>query len=419
MKILLRTIYESIVQAVQQLTSNKLRTFLSLLGITIGIVCIIGVQSAVDSLQDNVMSSLKKLGDDVVYVTKQPWNEDPNVNFWKYLKRPNPDYNDYEAIKTKVKTADLAAYDVYIGIRTLKYRSNSVERVFCLASTYDFSEIYNVEFEKGRYYTPTEYYYAMNKVLIGHEVAEKLFGTLEPIGKKIIMNGRDLEVIGVFKKSGKDIIKIMNFDNAVMISYELAKKIANVKAKNVWGTGLNVKAVAGISTDQLKGDLTMALRAERKLKPKEENNFSLNTLSILANLIGQFFSVLNMVGWVIGGFAILVGIFSVANIMFVSVKERTNVIGIKKALGAKQSIILTEFLIESVILCAIGGLLGLAFVWLILKLLTGVMEYDVYLSWNNILFGVGLSVIVGIISGVIPALQAARMNPVDAIRHST
>jgi putative ABC transport system permease protein len=259
----------------------------------------------------------------------------------------------------------------------------------------------------------------MNKVLIGHEVAEKLFGTLEPIGKKIIMNGRDLEVIGVFKKSGKDIIKIMNFDNAVMISYELAKKIANVKANNVWGTGLNVKAVAGISTDQLKGDLTMALRAERKLKPKEENNFSLNTLSILANLIGQFFSVLNMVGWVIGGFAILVGIFSVANIMFVSVKERTNVIGIKKALGAKQSIILTEFLIESVILCAIGGLLGLAFVWLILKLLTGVMEYDVYLSWNNILFGVGLSVIVGIISGVIPALQAARMNPVDAIRHST
>lgn len=418
MIVILRVIYESILQAVHELMSNKLRSFLSLMGITIGIFCIIGVQSAVNSLQDNVMNSLKKLGDDVVYISKQPWNEDPHTSYWKYQRRPSPDYNDYQAIKTKVKTAELASFDVYIGFRTLKYRSSSVERVFCMASTFDFNDLYNVEYDKGRYYTPTEYHYAMNKVLIGYEVAEKLFGSVDPIGKKIDMNGRDMEVIGVFKKSGKDILRVMDFDNAVMISYELAKKIANVKATNVWGTGLNVKAAGGVNIDQLKDDLTGTLRAERKLKPREEDNFALNTLSILAKLLGNVFAVLNMVGFFIGIFAILVGMFSVANIMFVSVKERTNIIGIKKALGAKQIVILLEFLIESVILCMIGGLLGLGLVSFTLMALKSVLPFEIYLDLGNVLWGLGISIFVGVVSGLIPALQAARMDPVDAIRHN-
>ncbi len=414
----LHVIYEAILQALQELMSNKMRSFLSLLGITIGIFCIIGVKSAVDSLKDNVMNSLKKLGDDVVFVSKQPWTEDPNTNYWKYLRRPQPSYEDYQAVKARVKGTDLASFDVFIGLRTLKYRSSSVEKVFCMASTFDFHDLYNVEFDKGRYYTPTEYHYAMNKIMIGYEVAGKLFGSVDPIGKKIDMNGRAMEVIGVFKKSGKDILKIMDFDNAVLISYELAKKIANVKATNVWGTGLNVKAAPGVSVDQLKDELTGTLRAERKLKPKEEDNFSLNTMSILAKLLGNVFSVLNMVGFFIGIFAILVGMFSVANIMFVSVKERTNIIGIKKALGAKQIVILLEFLIESVILCLIGGLFGLGLIYFTLLALRSVIPFDIYLTLGNVIWGLGISILVGVISGVIPALQAARMDPVDAIRHN-
>ena len=418
MTVIFRVIYESVLQAVNELTSSKMRSFLSLLGITIGIFCIISVQSAVNSLQDNVMNSLKKLGDNVIYISKQPWNEDPHTNYWKYMRRPDPSYDDYEAIKAKVKTAGPASFDVYIGFRTLKFRSNSVERVFCLASTYDFNELYNVEYDKGRYYTPTEYHYAMNKVLIGYEVADKLFGSVDPIGKKIDMNGRDMEVIGVFKKSGKDILRVMDFDNAIMISYELAKKVANVKATAIWGSGLNVEAAEGVGVEQLKDDLTGVLRAERKLKPREENNFALNTLSILAKLMGNVFSVLNMVGFIIGIFAILVGMFSVANIMFVSVKERTNIIGIKKALGAKRGVILLEFLIESVILCIIGGVIGLGLVFVTLMALKSVLPFEIYLDLGNVIWGLTISILVGIISGLIPALQAARMDPVDAIRHN-
>lgn len=416
MKILLRIVYESLFQASQQLRANKLRTLLSLLGVTIGIFCIIGVQSAVDSLQDNVMNSLNKLGDDVVYINKMSWAEDPGQNFWKYRRRPSPNYKDYEAIKRKVKSAELVNYNQFIGVRTAKWRSNSVERVYVGANSYDFFELFNVELREGRYLTPGEYNRGANKVLIGSDVADNLFGNISPLGKKFKLSGRDMEVIGVVKKSGKDIINIMNFDPAILVSYELAKRIANVKNVFSWGASINVKAAEGYNIDELKDELTGVLRANRKLKPKEDDNFALNSQSILANLIGQLFDVLNVVGLVIGIFAIIVGMISVANIMFVSVKERTNIIGIKKALGAKKSVILLEFLVESIILCILGGLIGLGLVFSLLKILEGSLPFDIYLDWNNIFFGVVLSVAVGILSGFIPAFRAANMDPVVAIR---
>ena len=418
MKVILRVIYESILQATDQLVSNKLRSFLSLLGITIGIFCIIGVQSAVNSLQDNVMNSLKKLGDDVIYIQKMPWNEDPSQNYWKYQRRPNPTYEDFEAIKAKSKATGLIDYHVFIGTKTAKFRSNSVERVFVAAVTFDFDQLFNAVYEKGRYYTPTEYHYGMNKVLIGNQVAEELFGSVDPIGKTIRLGGRDMEVIAVFEKSGKDILKVMDFDQAIIISYELAKKIANVKTTNFWGTTVNVKAKPGVSLQELKDDLTWVLRSERRLKPKEGDNFALNSLSVLAKLMDSVFAVLNMVGFVVGIFAIVVGMFSVANIMFVSVKERTNIIGIKKALGAKQGVILLEFLIESVILCVIGGVIGLGLVYVLLTAMKDVLPFPIYLDVINMLWGLGISIVVGVVSGLIPALQAARMDPVDAIRHT-
>jgi putative ABC transport system permease protein len=418
MRVILRVIYESILQATDQLVSNKLRSFLSLLGITIGIFCIIGVQSAVNSLQDNVMNSLKKLGDDVIYIQKMPWNEDPSQNFWKYQRRPNPSYEDFEAIKAKSKATGLIDYHVFIGTRTAKFRSNSVERVFVAAVTYDFDQLFNVVYDRGRYYTPTEFHHGMNKVLIGYQVAEELFGSVDPIGKTISLGGRDMEVIGVFEKSGKDILKVMDFDQAIIISYELAKKIANVKITHFWGTTVNVKAKPGVTLQELKDDLTWVLRSERRLKPKENDNFALNSLSVLAKLMDSVFDVLNMVGFVIGIFAIVVGMFSVANIMFVSVKERTNIIGIKKALGAKQNVILLEFLIESIILCVIGGVIGLGLVFLLLTALKDSLPFPIYLDFVNMLWGLGISIIVGVVSGLIPALQAARMDPVDAIRHT-
>lgn len=413
----IKIIYESIGQAFGQLTGNKLRSFLSLLGITIGIFCIIGVQSAVDSLESNVRGSLEELGDDMIFINKMPMLENPHENYWKYLRRPNPSYKDYENIKAKVKTAKFVDFHVGIGSKTTKYRSNTAEGAYVVAVTHEFNDMFQQKYDQGRWLNYFEYQKGQNKVVIGYEVAQQLFGNINPIGKKIRLMGQKVEVIGVFEKEGESMISAMNFDEVIVIGYEFAKKVANVTTSDPRGGSINVQAADGVPFERLKDDLTGVLRNSRGLRPKESNNFAINALSMLAGVLDSVFGALNMAGWLIGGFAIFVGIFSVANIMFVSVKERTGMIGIKKALGAKRPVILLEFLIESIILCILGGILGLILVKLLLLGANESMPFPIFLSWNNVIFGIALSIGIGIISGFIPAFQASKMDPVEAMRH--
>lgn len=414
--IFIKVIYESFIQAFQQLSANKLRSFLSLTGISIGIICIISVLSAVDSLKDNINASFEKLGNDVLYIDKMPWNEDPGQNWWKYQQRPEPSYEDLQAIKRKSKLSSLASFAVIIPGRTLKYQSSSVEGAYIAGITDDYASIFNLEFAEGRFFTPFESAIGANRAVIGSVLAEKLFGTIEPIGKDIKIKGMDFQVVGVLKKEGNTLINIFQFDEAVLISYQTAKKLINVKSRYTWGSSLNAKVRPGFTLEDLKGELTGILRSERKIRPKDTENFAINQLSMLTNLIEPIFSMMNLVGWFIGGFSILVGMFSVANIMFVSVKERTSIIGIKKALGARQSIILLEFLIESIVLCLIGAVIGLLIVFGVLKLAAAAFDYNIYLSVGNMVFAFILAFIIGVISGLIPAWQAARLDPVEAMR---
>ncbi|HSF89142.1 MAG TPA: ABC transporter permease [Saprospiraceae bacterium] len=411
-----KLIYESIVQAFQQLSANKLRSFLSLTGISIGIICIISVLSAVDSLKDNVSASFEKLGNDVLYIDKMPWNEDPSQNWWKYQQRPQPSYEDLEVIKKKSKLSEMGSFSVFMPSRTIKFGASSIEGAFMAGVTDDYADIFNFDFEKGRFFTPFESTNGTNRVILGAVVAEKLFGTIDPIGKEINIKGLDFQVIGVLRKEGTTLINIFQFDEAVVISFNTAKKLINVKSRNTWGTSLNVKAKPGVNLDDLKDEITGILRSARKIKPRETENFAVNQLSMFTNLLEPIFSTMNIVGIFIGGFSILVGMFSVANIMFVSVKERTSIIGIKKALGARPIVILLEFLIESVVLCLVGALIGLLIVYGLLKLATVAFSYEIYLSGGNILIALILSLVIGILSGLIPAWQAARLDPVEAMR---
>ncbi|MCO6480639.1 MAG: ABC transporter permease [Phaeodactylibacter sp.] len=414
--IIFRVFTESIAQAFQQLRSNRMRSFLSLLGISIGIFCIIGVLSAVDSLEDNVRGSLEKLGSDIIYVTKWPWR-DASGDWWELIKRPNPDYEDYAVIEEKSHTSGLATFYVVVGFKTVKFGSNSVEGAVLIGSTFEFDEMFQLDYYKGRYFSPNEYHYGSNKAVIGYSVAEELFAGVEPIGRTMKMAGRKYEVIGVIEKAGDDLLNPMDFDDVILVSYPNARNLANLKSRYILDTTIAVKAGQNVSMQQLKDELKVILRAKRRLKPKEDDDFSLNELSMISSIFDSFFGVLNLIGIIIGLFAMLVGIVSVANIMFVSVKERTNIIGIKKALGAKRFVILLEFLIESIILCLIGGVVGLLLVSGIIRVLSNAIEFEMYLSFGNMVLGVMVSVIVGIISGVIPALQAARMDPVEAMRH--
>ncbi len=407
---------ESFIQAFQQLVGNKLRSFLSLLGIMIGIFCIIAVKSAVDSLEDNVRSSFDRLGNDVLYVSKFSWAEDPGLNFWKYARRPNPSINDYKVLTTNVPSAKAVTFSTFVTRTTAKFAKNSVERAIVFAVTEDYDNFHNLEYEAGRFFSPQEYMSGANRVVIGHKIAEELFNGADPIGREIQVMGRKMMVVGVIKQSGKDLVKIFDYDNALMVGFELARSLVNIKLTNKFGGNLQIKAADGVAADQMKDEVTVALRNSRQLKPREESNFSINSATAFADILNSFFAILNAVGYIIGGFALIVGIFSVANIMFVSVKERTSIIGVKKALGAKQGVILLEFLIESIVLCLLGGLGGLILVWGVLKGVSAISEFDIYLSSKNVVVTIIIAVVAGVLAGFIPALQASKMDPVEAIR---
>lgn len=415
---LLKITYESIIQAIDSMAANKLRTFLSLLGITIGIFCIIAVKSAVDSLEDSIKSSFNQLGTDVIYLDKMPWNEDPGQNFWKYAQRPNPSFADYEAIKAKSEKAKNAAFTIFTGGRTIKFRSSAVSNATIMGTTYEYQEIQNLEIEKGRYFTNSEYNTGANKIILGASIAESLFPSIEPIGKEVKLFGQTYNVIGIVKQEGDNLFNIIPYDEVLWVSYNNVKRFVNTGDDSMAGRLLNIQAKKDGDLEELKGEITGIIRANRRLSPLTDDNFAINEVSMLSQVLDSVFGVINIAGLAIGVFALIVGMFSVANIMFVSVKERTSIIGIKKALGAKSFIVLMEFLIEAIILCLLGGLIGLALVYIILTGISTVIPFKMTLGLSNMLVGVSVSILVGIISGFIPALRASNMSPVEAMRSS-
>jgi len=413
---LIKVILESVRQAFQSLIGNKLRTFLSLIGITIGIFCIISVKSAVDSLQKNVMAGFAEIGNNVVYVEKYPWNEDWSNSYWKYMKRPEPSLQDLEVILDKSEYTDKASYNIFTGGKTVSYKSSSVSGAFIMGTSYDFQEIQKLEFAKGRYFNTLESNSGTNKVVLGHTVAQELFQSLEPVGKQVKLFGQKFTVVGVLEEEGESMFNFINFDEVVWMPLTTARRFINIGPKSQIGRSLVIKAYEEVPLDELKSELTGILRSQRRVRPREDDNFSLMEMTALNDVVDGFFAILNLAGIVIGGFALVVGMFSVANIMFVSVKERTNIIGIKKALGAKNYIVLMEFLIESIVLCILGGMAGILMTYGVLSLIAKLADFDMALTFNNAVIGVVVSVIVGIIAGIIPAFIASNLDPVEAIR---
>lgn len=414
--IIFRLFYESIVMAFQTFRGNRLRSALTLLGITIGIFAIISVFTAVDSLEMNIRESVSSLGDDVVYIQKWPWGPEEGAEeyaWWKYLNRPLVSLEENEYIRRYSKLASESCL-VASSRRTVRYMNNTASGITIMGATEGFQNIRSFEIERGRYFSPFEVAGGRNIAVLGSELASDLFEDSDPVGQEIKIGGFRVTVIGVTKKEGKGLFDDNNLDELVLLPIFFMRNIVDIRREGanpqIW-----VQARPGITVDELSDELISLLRSVRRLKPMDENNFALNQTTLITNQLDQVFKVINIAGFFIGIFSILVGGFGIANIMFVSVKERTHIIGIEKAIGAKNYFILMEFLIESVILSLVGGIAGLLIIGLLTAVVNLVSDFTMYLTMGNILLGLGISSVIGLVSGFAPALQAARMNPVEAI----
>jgi putative ABC transport system permease protein len=410
MKFILKLIGESFIIAFQAIIVNKVRTLLSLLGITIGIFSVISVLTIFDSMEIAIRKNIDQLGDNVLFIQKWPWEGGNDYPWWKYWKRPEADMEDLREIQKRSNAAESSAFMFEVR-RTIKYQNNNIKNVSVLSVSNDFEKVLPMDLREGRYFTPMESASGNNVVIIGAEIADKLFSGLPAIGKEIKIFGSKLEVIGVIKKEGDDLFGNSS-DNQAIIPVNFGRNHVDVQEV---GTTILVRAKPNVSNDELKDELVGIMRSVRKLKPAAEDDFAINETSIITSSFDAFFKMIAIVGWIVGGFSLLVGGFGIANIMFVSVKERTSQIGIQMSLGAKKYFIMFQFLFEAIFLSLFGGIVGLLIVY-ILVLLSQNFPFTLQLTFMNILIGISVSVTIGLIAGIVPSYMASRLDPVEAMR---
>ena len=410
---LLTILWNSFSMALQELKVNKLRTFLSLFGITIGIFCIIGVLATVDSLEKKVQSDLKSFGNNTIYIDKWEYSGGNNYPWWKYYKRPAPKYDEMKFLKEKSQLASNICLFVSANAN-LSYEETILTNVNIYGITEEFSNIQDVGIVYGRYINESEFIRGTPTVVIGYKNAESLFGNPErAVDKEVTFNGKKVIIVGVIQKQGQSMVGGFDYDQCLLTTYRYFASVYVPKNSNPF---IMVQAKQNVSSVALVDELRGEMRQLRRISPNQEENFSLNDVNELGAQVSGFFGSVNLGGWAIAGLSLIVGAFGVANIMFVTVRERTSQIGLKKAIGAKSRTILTEFLLESAFLCVLGGLMGLLLVWILTKVLGTMMPFPIFIAPNIIFLAMSICIILGILSGIIPAAIAAKMDPVVAIR---
>ncbi|SHL49321.1 ABC transporter permease [Flavobacterium saccharophilum] len=412
MLLYLRLLKESLSFAINALRNNKLRTLLSLLGVTIGIFSIIAVLAAVDSLDRKISKDLSSLDKNTIYLMKFCFGPS-EIPQWKREQFPNVKYDEYIALKNSLNNTQQVGYQLFVNRESLKYDSKTVADVNMVPSSYEMVDIDGLTFDRGRFYTESESNSGSPVIVLGYEIASGLFGSDDPVGKSIRLYGQRFTVIGVMTKMGAGFFGDSN-DTSVYFPANFLRRMYG--DSDAMTPVIVLKPVKGIDMDAYKAEVAQKLRAIRGMKAGEIDNFFINVLSGFTDFIDGILGQMNVVGWIISGFSLLVGGFGIANIMFVSVKERTNLIGIQKSLGAKNRFILFQFLFEAIILSVIGGIIGLLMVWGIAFILTKALDFEFVLSFGNIILGTTLAAIIGLISGILPAISAANLDPVEAIR---
>ncbi|HRE65255.1 MAG TPA: ABC transporter permease, partial [Ferruginibacter sp.] len=336
----------------------------------------------------------------------------PDMPFWKMRARPNMKFEEAQMITER---SDLAEDVVFFmsASGAASHGNDVLEGVSLYGINEGQNAIQPISFLAGRYFSTTEFLHGPPICIIGNTNAENLFGSPErALGKQVDVKGRKLTIVGVMEKEGTSFVG-WNYDNCIMMPYKLCKQMYAEENSNPI---IIVKGKDKVTTEAITDELRGIMRQIRRLSPTQDDNFGLNSVEGFSKAVASFFVTINVVGSIIGGISLIVGMFGIANIMFVTVKERTPVIGLKKAIGAKSGTILFEFLTEAALLCILGGAFGLVFVYLLTLLLSGPLNFPVYISWQLLGITILLCVVVGILAGIIPARRAAKMDPVVAIR---
>lgn len=391
---------------------NRLRTFLSLLGVMVGIFMISAVFAVVDSLEDSLKDTFNMLDEDVLFVQKWPWGTGGDYPWWKYVQRREPTIREAEELGVRLDLAYAVAFQSS-QMSNASSGNNRIEGIKLMAVTEDYPQVVSLDIARGRFFTSAEEAAARPLCIIGADVALSLFGRLDVVGSHLTIRGLRLEVVGVFAQQGTSLLTD-GMDRVVMVPAGFAPRLMNMEEA---GGSILVKAGPGVALGALQDEIIQQYRQIRRVRPQEEDDFAVNQVDMISSLLDEIFGQVEVGGWFIGIFAILVGCFSIANIMFVSVRERTRIIGVQKAIGAKSSFILMQFLFEAVALCLFGAGFALAAVGLLVLGVNAMnLGMTLHLRPERIALALGVAVASGLLAGLAPAQQAARMQPVEAMR---
>ncbi|MFI5236707.1 MAG: ABC transporter permease [Ignavibacteriales bacterium] len=410
MRYILFELKEGLLIAFRALRANKVRTSLTMLGIFIGITVVVLMSTAIKGINNSFQSGISALGSDVLYIDKWAWFS--NEDWWRLRNRRSIDMADYEHFK-ELARLPVAVAPVINSQQTVKIGERRVDGVFLTGSNSDYVKTTNFTFDQGRFYNDVESNASRQVAVIGSEIFKKLFPRGDALDKTIKIGGANFKVVGVLSEQGSFILGPWNPDNQVFIPIGAIFK--NFVAEHRGTVTINVRAPNPSLVEETKAEAEGVMRKVRGLKYDEENDFSINQQEGLMENYNSVVGVIQIAGLFITGLSLFVGAIGIMNIMFVSVRERTKEIGIRKAIGAKRRTILAQFLLESSAICLLGGLAGL------LAAILGSMMLNQYfptsIQVDAAIIAIVVSGLTGILSGFAPAYTAAKLDPVDSLRY--
>lgn len=406
---ILFSLWEGVKLAFASIFQNKMRSVLTMFGIVIGILSVTTMSTVIDGIDRGFENSMKMLGTNVVYVEKWPWSFGPNYKWWLYINRPEMKREYADQIKELSRYASAASASASRSER-VRYQDKYLDGVYVSGTTVSYTETSNVELDEGRFFTEEEDRLLRNVCVIGADVAKNLFPNSYPLGKEVRFGGQSYQVIGLLAKQG-NFLGLESFDSQILIPFRTYEKFYGVRS----GVQIAVKFPNEEALAEGQFELEGIMRRIRGLDPLEENNFAINKLEMFRDQYQAMTGAIYAIGIFLTGLSLFVGGIGVMNIMFVSVKERTKEIGIRKAIGAKSWEILLQFLIEAITVCGIGGVIGI-----ILSLLASLAINEVftaYMDWNTVLQALLICTITGVAFGFFPARKAAAADPISSLRY--